>query len=62
MGPAGGHIFSNRATLPFLSLAGLCLGVRWMRSPAMEADSLALVRWPSKVNSFNSVNGKKTNG
>lgn len=56
---ADGRIFwkANKATLPFLSFAGLCLGVRFIWSPAMEADSLALVWRPSKVNTFNSADG-----
>lgn len=56
---ADGRIFwkANKATLPFLSFAGLCFGVRLIWSPAMEADSLSLVRRPSKVSTFNSADG-----
>lgn len=51
----------NWATLPFLSSSRLSFGVRFIWSPAMEADSSAFAWWASKVKSFNSVveGGKK---
>lgn len=54
---ADGHNFekANKATLPFLSFVGLSFGVRFIWSPAMEANSLSFVWRASKVNSFNSV-------
>lgn len=34
---------ANKATLPFLSFAAVSFEVRFIKSPAMETDSLAFV-------------------
>lgn len=50
---------ANKATLPFLSFAARSFGLRFIRSPATDADTLALV-WPaSNVYSFISARGKE---